>query len=172
MYMCKYDFLQESAVSVCQRHQALVEDFQQCTEGMRYVHMYVCAPSYVRTQDFPQDLGLAIQECLSLMSAAYRGVKGQHEVIVEALILENIYSVSKCGVLKFGVLKSIIWCPKYGVLNMISAGGDESSFGSCKIRHVSFPLPSRSLSLCMHASMWRQVRPWYMYMYVHSVLPR
>ncbi len=44
-------------------------------------------------QDMPQDLRLAVQECLSLMAAAYRGVKGESAVIVEALILENIYSV-------------------------------------------------------------------------------
>ena len=46
-------------------------------------------------QDLATDIGLAIQECLSLMAAAYRGVKGQSALIVEALILENIYSVSK-----------------------------------------------------------------------------
>ena len=42
----------------------------------------------------PQDMSLAVQECLNLMAAAYRGVKGQSAMIVEALILENIYSVS------------------------------------------------------------------------------
>lgn len=46
-------------------------------------------------QDLPQDMALAIQECLSLMAAAYRGVKGQSAIIVEALILEHIYSVRK-----------------------------------------------------------------------------
>ena len=54
----------------------------------------VCMCMCVCGQDVPQDLSLAIQECLSLMAAAYRGVKGQSAVIVEALILENIYSVS------------------------------------------------------------------------------
>lgn len=37
---------------------------------------------------------LAVQECLSLMAAAYREVKGQSALRVEAMILENIYSVS------------------------------------------------------------------------------
>ena len=31
------------------------------------------------------------------MSAAYKGVQGQNAVIVEALLLENIYSVSSCN---------------------------------------------------------------------------
>lgn len=44
-------------------------------------------------QDMPQDLNLAVQECLNLMTTAYKGVKGQSALIVEALILENIYSV-------------------------------------------------------------------------------
>ena len=48
------------------------------------------------TQDTAQDIGLAIQECLRLMSAAYKGVQGQNAIIVEALLLENIYSVSSC----------------------------------------------------------------------------
>ena len=39
------------------------------------------------------DVSLAVQECLSLMAAAYRGVQGQSALIVEALLLENIYSV-------------------------------------------------------------------------------
>ena len=40
-------------------------------------------------------MSLAIQECLGLMSVAYRGVQGQNTLIVEALLLENIYSVSR-----------------------------------------------------------------------------
>ena len=39
------------------------------------------------------DVSLAVQECLSLMAVAYRGVKGQSALIIEALLLENIYSV-------------------------------------------------------------------------------
>lgn len=48
-------------------------------------------------QDLAVDLSLAMQECLNMMAAAYRGVKGQSATMVEALMLENIYSVS-CGV--------------------------------------------------------------------------
>lgn len=41
------------------------------------------------------DIGLAIQECLSFIAGAYRGVgPGQSALIVEALLLENIYSQS------------------------------------------------------------------------------
>lgn len=45
-------------------------------------------------QVFRQELGVAIQECLILMAAAYRGVEGQDALAVEALILRNIDSVS------------------------------------------------------------------------------
>ena len=38
-------------------------------------------------------MSLAVQECLSLMAAAYGGVQGQSALIIEALLLENIYSV-------------------------------------------------------------------------------
>ena len=44
-------------------------------------------------QKLSADVSLAVQECLSLMAAAYRGVQGQSALIIEALLLENIYSV-------------------------------------------------------------------------------
>ena len=44
-------------------------------------------------QKLSVDVSLAVQECLSLMAAAYRGVQGQSALIIEALLLENIYSV-------------------------------------------------------------------------------
>ena len=58
-----------------------------------------CA-SFDVLQKLPMDVSLAVQECLSLMAAAYRGVQGQSAVIIEALILENIYSVRYYHILK------------------------------------------------------------------------
>ena len=53
-------------------------------------------PPYLSLQDLEPDIGLAIQECLSFIAGAYRGVgPGQSALIVEALLLENIYSVSR-----------------------------------------------------------------------------
>ncbi|XP_064386642.1 proteasome adapter and scaffold protein ECM29-like isoform X2 [Halichondria panicea] len=44
-------------------------------------------------KDLPTDVGLAVQECLSSLALAYRGVRGQNALLLEALLLENIYSV-------------------------------------------------------------------------------
>ena len=46
------------------------------------------------SQDLPSDVSLAVQECLSSMALAYHGVKGQNALLLQALLLENIYSVS------------------------------------------------------------------------------
>ena len=37
---------------------------------------------------------LAVQECLGLMAAAYRMVKEPNATLVEAIIVQNIFSVS------------------------------------------------------------------------------
>lgn len=51
-------------------------------------------PALPASQDLPSDVSLAVQECLSSMALAYHGVKGQNALLLEALLLENIYSVS------------------------------------------------------------------------------
>ena len=40
-----------------------------------------------------RDVGLAVQECMSLLAPAYQGVAGQKALLLEAALLENIYSV-------------------------------------------------------------------------------
>lgn len=43
-------------------------------------------------QDIDSDVVLAVQECLSTMAPAYRGLEGDNAVIVEALLLESVLS--------------------------------------------------------------------------------
>ena len=52
---------------------------------------------FIRVQKLPVDVSLAVQECLSLMAATYRGIQSQDQsaIRIEALLLENIYSVSQ-----------------------------------------------------------------------------
>ena len=40
-----------------------------------------------------RDVGLAVQECMSLMAPAYLGVGRDKALLLEAALLENIYSV-------------------------------------------------------------------------------
>lgn len=46
----------------------------------------------VLEKDMEQDMCLAVQECLSVLATAYKGVQGTSAVAVEALMLEHIYS--------------------------------------------------------------------------------
>lgn len=41
-----------------------------------------------------KDVGLAVQECMSLVAPAYEGMSGQTTLLLEAALLENIYNVS------------------------------------------------------------------------------
>ena len=40
-----------------------------------------------------REVGLAVQECVSLLAPAYQGVAPQKALLLEAALLENIYSV-------------------------------------------------------------------------------
>lgn len=106
---------------------------------------------------------LAVQECLSLMVAAYRGVEGQPALIVEALMLENVHSVSHvvCHVTSEGlhhndVMLNFWWHAResFSPPHTAQLTGEASSCPVCVVR---LPILPCALKICLHVSLWRQV---------------
>ena len=155
---------------------------------LRHTHK-LCPPhTHTHTQDTSQDIGLGIQECLGLMSTAYRGVQGQNALIVEALLLENIYSVSSCNqrcLLHRSHHPSPLPPPPLCPSPLPPPPSNPLLFpplplspplkaclpseaGSCPVCLNCVPLQSRSLPFCVCYRSWRQV--WLMRLLIYYTL--